>query len=128
MNDQYLLFYDSVGTLLSKGDGTSPLTTVFLNASTNEVSGAMKVTAKFLAGYKSLGDTLLSISGASAGKWTICATADGTFGSSLTISTIIDETTGVDFYVKAQATSDESPVLDTSVDFAVVAKAQPAAA
>lgn len=114
----YIHVYDSSSTLLSEGTGLAPLTIGPLNASTNEVSAATKLTIKTDAAYTTTGNTTISFAGTSAGKWTICATSNGTFSSSLTISSAITNT-GTDFYVKAQATSDENPINDTTVDISI---------
>lgn len=116
----YIHVKDSLGNVISEGTGSAPLTIGPLNASTNEVSAATKLTVYTDASYKTTGNTVINFTGASAAKWSICATSGGTYDTSLTIATEITST-GTDFYVKAKATSDESPANDTSVDIAVAA-------
>lgn len=119
----YINLYNAANALLSQGDGSSPLSIGPLNASINEQSTATKVTIKTDAGFKTFGDTVVSFVGASAGKWVVSATSGGTYAATLTIAAEILPA-GTDIYVKATATSDETPVNDTSVDIQVVTKIQ----
>lgn len=117
--------YDGA-TLISEGDGSAPLVVGPLNATNNEVSAPKAVTIKCDTGYKTYGDVLLSFNGTTGGKWSICATSNGTYGATLTISSTIDATTGVTVYVKAQATSDETPVNDATANIHIEATIQAA--
>lgn len=113
MDDVYMHIYNGA-TQISEGDLTTPIT-IWVNASNNEESTPIKLTAKTKPTYVSLGNTILSFTGTTASKWSMCLTQEGTYAPTLTISSVIDATTGVDFYVKAQATSDEIPYNDRSV-------------
>lgn len=119
----YIHLYNQDGTLLSNGDGSSPLLIGPLNASINEQSAATKVTIKTEAGFKTFGNTEVSFVGQTSSKWVVSKTADGVYAASLTILDEINSA-GLDFYVKASASSDEVPVNDTSVDIQIVTKIQ----
>lgn len=105
-------------TIISEGDGSSPLVVGPLNASNNEESAPIALTIKCDAGYQTYGNTEVSFVGTTASKWSLCATQDGAYAATLTITDII-EAAGKVIYVKAKATSDESPVNDVSVDINV---------
>jgi hypothetical protein len=119
----YIHLYDSSANLISEGTGLAPLVVGPLNASNNEISAPIKLTAKCDSGYKTFGNTIISFVGTNASKWTVCATSGGTYASTLTVASLIDSV-GTDLYVKAAATSDENPVNDTSVDVQVQATIQ----
>ena len=61
--------------------------------------------------------------GTTAGYWSFCATSDGTFTSTLTLSEVIGATNKC-FYAKASSSSTESPSIDTSVSVQVIAKVE----
>ena len=107
-------------TQLSEGTELTPLIVGPLNATNNEISAAQALTVKAETGYTTYGDTVISFQGTSAAKWTVCATEAGTYAATLTITEAITET-GKTIYVKAAATSDETPVNDTSVDIKIAA-------
>lgn len=121
----YIHVKDASSNTLSEGTGLAPLMVGPLNASINESSAAIQLTVYCDAGFKTYGDTVISFSGTSAAKWTICSTADGTYGSSLTISSEI-AAAGTAFYVKAVTTDDETPANDTSTKIAISATIQAA--
>ena len=108
------------GELISNGDLSNPLVVGPLNASDNEVSNPIAVQVKTDAGYVTRGNVVISFEGESASKWQICATEDGSYGSTLTISEVVTEA-GRTFYVKAKATSDEMPVNDKTGKIKTVA-------
>lgn len=115
----YIHAYLSDGTTqISEGTGLAPLVIGPLNASNNEQSVATEVILKCQTGFETTGDTTVSFTGTTAGKWTVCATAGGSYASSLTISSVIT-TAGKSIFVKAAATSDESPANDASVDISI---------
>jgi hypothetical protein len=116
----YIHVKDSLANILSEGTGLAPLTVGPLNASTNEESAAIQLTVYTDAGFKTYGNTTISFVGASASKWSVCATAGGTYAPTLTIATEI-LAAGTAFYVKAKATSDENPSNDVAVDISVAA-------
>lgn len=105
-------------TLISQGDGSAPLNVGPLNASTEEQSAAIPVKLQCEAGYKTVGNTVVSFEGTSNAKWTVCDTELGVYQSTLTLSSEINAV-GTTIYVKAKATSDEAPSNDTSVDIKV---------
>ena len=105
-------------TLISNGDGSSPITFGPLNATNNEESTPVAVTLKTTTGYKTVGNTTVGLVSDTGAKFSLCATSDGTYASTLTISSEINES-GTTFYVKAKATADENPSNDTSVDVSV---------
>lgn len=105
---------------LSDGDLSNPLVVGPLNASENEVSSPIELKVKTDAGYVTRGNTVISFEGSTAAKWQICDTQNGSYASSLTISEAVNST-GKTFYVKAKATSDESPVNDKTVKIKTVA-------
>jgi hypothetical protein len=103
------------GQKISEGDGTNPLVIGPLNASENEVSEPKALQIKCEPGFKTYGDTTVSFEGPTADKWMICETEHGSYTSSLTISTEVDEN-GKTVYVKGKATDTESPANDVTVD------------
>lgn len=107
------------GTAISQDNAeTSPLT-VTLDANTNE-SKIIAIGIRTDEGYKTNGDTVITFTGTTAAKWSICATANGTFADSLIISESITSTNKI-FYVKVDSSSDETPSNDISVNIHVVA-------
>lgn len=116
----YIKVYDSLNNQISEGTGLAPLSIGPLNATLNEVSAAIPVTIKADAGYTTFGNTVVSFVGTSAAKFTVCATEAGTYEATLTIATPITAT-GTTVYIKASASSDESPQNDTSVDIKIEA-------
>lgn len=117
MANQYINMYHN-GEVISQGDGSNPLTVGPLNATENEVSAPIAVEIKCEAGFATTGNTVLSFTGSTAAKWSICATANGTYESTLTIADSITAV-GKTVYVKAKATSDEAPSNDVAVDIAL---------
>ena len=107
------------GTQVSEGDSTSPISCV-LNASNNEISSNIKLALRCETGYLTVGDLIITPTGDSASKWAL--SLDGitfeAYGDPLTITSVIDATNTI-FYVKARATSDETPVNDVSTDLIV---------
>lgn len=102
------------GVQLSEGTGLTPLS-LTLNATNNEESAAQALVAKTETGYTTSGNTTIEFTGATADKWSVCDTADGTYGPTLEIATPITED-GTTFYVKAKATDGETPKNDDTVD------------
>lgn len=116
----YIHAFDSNNVQISEGTGLAPLVVGPLNASLGEVSAAIAVTIKTDAGFSTYGSTTVSFVGTTAAKWTICDTAAGTYGSTLTIPTLITET-GTVIYVKAATSEEEAPANDSSVDLKIEA-------
>jgi len=116
----YIHLFDGA-TQISEGTGLAPVTFGPLNASENEVSAAKALTIKTEANYVTYGSTVVEFTGgATASKFSVCATADGTYGPTLTITDPITEA-GTTIYIRCQATDDESPVNDTTVDIKISA-------
>lgn len=115
------------GTLVSEaGAQTSPIEIGQLNATNNEVSTDQKLAIRCDTGYTTSGDTTITPTGTTAAKWALApdnagaAGTYGAYGAALTISSAIDATNTI-FWVKAKATSDESPSNDVSVSLQVSA-------
>ena len=107
------------GTLVSlDGVGTSPVS--FTLDATQSESGKQAVALRCESGYTTSGDTTIEASGTNAARWSFCATENGAYASTLTISTAIGATNTV-FWVQATSTSSESPGTDTSVTIDVTA-------
>lgn len=115
----YLHVYKD-GTQISEGTGTAPLTIGPLNATANETSAAQEIVIKAETGYTTSGNTTVSFEGTNAAKWSVCETAEGTFDSTLTISTPITSV-GTSIFIKATSSSDETPSNDESVDIKIAA-------
>jgi len=112
------------GTLVSlDGVGTSPIS--FTLDATIDESAKQAVALRCESGYTTSGDTTVEASGTNASKWSFCATENGTYTSTLTISSAIGTTNTV-FYVKASSVNTESPGTDTSVTVDVTAVIVPA--
>ena len=120
MANQYISLYmnnptagGTDGTAVSlDGSETAPLS-VTLDAAANEAK-TIKCAVRCGSGYKTSGDTTLSVEGESAAKWSAGDTENGAFSSPFTIPDSVGATNRV-FYVKAQSSSDETPRKDTSV-------------
>lgn len=115
----YLHVYKD-GVQISEGTGSAPLTVGPLNASQNETSAAQEVVIKTETGYTTYGNTTVCFEGTNAAKWSVCATAGGTYSTTLTISTPITNA-GISIFIKATSSSDEVPVNDESVDIKIAA-------
>lgn len=109
------------GTLVSEGDGSSPVT-VTLNATNNEESSAITLALRCESGYQTVGNTTITPTGTTASKWALSSNGISwsDYGSALIISTTIGATNTL-IYTKAKASSDETPMNDTSVDFQIQA-------
>ncbi|AZV56080.1 hypothetical protein [Clostridium sp. AWRP] len=112
------------GTQVSEGTETAPIIVGPLNATNNEESSAIKLAIRCDAGYNSSGNAVITPTGTTADKWALApdnagvAGSFGTYGSALTISSVIG-TTNTLFWVKAKASNTETPANDTSVDLVV---------
>lgn len=93
------------------GDQTSPLS-VILDALSAE-SKVIPIGIRTTNGYTVDGDVTITLDGTSKAKWGLCATEKGTFSDTLTLTGVTS--TNTIFYVKAAATTDETPTNDTSV-------------
>lgn len=110
------------GNAVSEGGaGTNPVA-VSLDGSISE-NTTVKLALRCDSGYQTRGNTTITAIGTTTGYWSFCATADGTFASTLTISDTIGATNKC-FYVKASSSTTETPVIDTSVSIQVVAKVE----
>ena len=112
------------GTLVSEGDGSSPITLGPLNATSNEESSALKLGIRCETGYVTAADVVITPTGTTAAKWALAPDNGGTpgtfgaYGAALTITSVINATNTI-FWAKAKATSGETPANDTSVDLVV---------
>ena len=127
--NEYINFYkdnptagETDGTAISLDDaGNAPLSVV-LDASKGETK-ILKCAIRCREGYRTEGETTLSFTGATAGKWSLAAdrnyadakTAEvASFSGTLTIAESIGAANTV-FWVKACASTDEKPGIDASV-------------
>lgn len=111
------------GTAVSEDNSGSQAVSFTLNATNNEIGAAMKLALRCDAGYQTQSgqNTVVSFIGGTNSKWEVAddnAGSPGTWSSSLTISAQIGATNKI-IWVRARATSDETPVNDTSVDIKV---------
>ena len=109
------------GTIVStNSDQTSPIA-VILDATQSETK-YIKCAIRTEAGYKTVGNTVITLNGTNAAKWGIAidknytdSSASGaTYGNSITISTELANTNTI-FWLKAMSSSDEKPAHDQSV-------------
>ena len=110
------------GNLVSTGGAQTNPVAFTLDASQSE-SATAKLALRCESGYHTTGNTVISFTGTSAGYWTVCDTENGTYASTLTISTSID-TTNTIFWVKASSATTETPSVDTFVTLQVVTKVE----
>ncbi|BAF60385.1 hypothetical protein PTH_2204 [Pelotomaculum thermopropionicum SI] len=114
------------GTQVSENTGAAPIS-VTLNATNNEESAAIKLALRCDTGYQTNGDVTIALVGTTAAKWALApdnAGSPGTFGAYgayLTLTNPVIGATNKLFWAKAKATSDETPVNDTTVDLQVTA-------
>lgn len=108
------------GTLVSTGGAQTNPIAVTLDATQSETA-IVKLALRCENGYHTQGNTVISFSGVSAGYWTACDTENGTYASTLTITSSIDSTNTI-FYVKAASSTSEAPNLDTAVSIQVITK------
>jgi len=116
---QTATFWRADASEITVGD---PLVVGPLNADEDEVSAWTKVTAKLPTGFVSSGNVTIDASGTSDAKWQLSPAADGTgaaaYGASLQFTApAFDDNPGLDFWVRAKATSGETAANDTSVTF-----------
>ncbi len=126
MANQYINLYmnnptagGTDGTAVSlDGSQAAPLTFT-LDATSGEAK-TMKCAVRCESGYTASGDVTISFSGTNAAKWGVCATENGTFAGSLTLSGGVGNTNRL-LYIRAQATPDEQPQRDESVSVTLAA-------
>lgn len=98
------------GTLMSLGDdGSNPLS-ITVNASNGE-RVVTKVAIRCESGFQTDGDTVIWIRGTNYDKWSLSLTEDGTYGSTLRITDIIQSGNYI-FYLAGVATQGELPDID----------------
>lgn len=115
------------GTEVSEGTGSAPIS-VTLNATTNEVSGNIKLGLRCDAGFRTVGNTTVTPTGTTASSWSLALDAGagtapstfGAYGASITVSTVIVATNTI-IWARARAISSETPQNDVSVDLVVSA-------
>ena len=106
------------GIAVSTGDNSAPLTFT-LDAALNEVASDT-VALRCETGFKTASDTSVTIMSDTANHWAL--SLDGTnWSSSITIASSIS-TVNSNFYVKAGATSSETPKNDYGVKIRVQTK------
>ena len=112
---------DTDGTAVSTGgEFTAPIV-VDLNASASEVK-KVKLAVRCETGYETSADVVISVvaadanstAGATTDKWGLSLTENGTFASTLTITSTVDDSNTV-FWAQVSSANGEEPVLDTSV-------------
>jgi hypothetical protein len=101
------------GNVVSQNGAQTNPVSVTLDASISQ-SETVKLALRCDSGYQTVGNTTIAASGTTASKWSFCLTENGTYTSTLTISTTIG-TTNTIFYAKADSASSETPTTDTSV-------------
>lgn len=107
------------GTEISyEGALTNPISFT-LDAATAE-SKTQAIAIRCDSGFSTSGNTVVSFTGTNADKWSVSATENGTYASTLTIMTAIGATNTV-IYVKADSAATETPTNDTSVKISVAA-------
>ena len=112
------------GTLVSEGDGSSPIIIGPLNAVNNEESAALKLAIRCESGYVTGATTSITPTGTTATKWALApdnsgsAGTFGAYGAALTLASGITATNTI-FWAKAKAVSTENPANDTTVDLVV---------
>ena len=106
------------------GDQLSPLSVVLDSASAE--SKVVPIGIRTTNDDTVDGNVTISLEGTNKAKWGLCATKDGTFSDTLTLSGVTSKNTI--FYVKISATSDELPQNDTSVKIKATAAIQAATA
>ena len=115
------LFFTSGGVQVSAAPNTTNAVAFTLRADQNEVGTPIGVTAKADSGYTIATGCTITPTGTSAVKWALAPDSGGSpgtfgsYGAALTLSGTMDNATGIPFWVKAKATSDETPANDTSV-------------
>ena len=110
------------GNAVSTGGAQTNPVGVVLDASQSE-EAVVTLALRCQSGYQTKGNTVISFTGTNAGYWSICDTENGTFASTLTISSVIG-TTNTLFYVKASSSPQETPSVDTSVSIQVTTKVE----
>lgn len=122
---QYLIFGilnegDGSGILISENTEIEPLTIFNLNASIAEVSEPYLIAIRTEIGYRTVGNTEITFSGANANKWQISTDGItyGEWGEGITIADVILSYNKL-LYIKAKATADEGPSNDISVNINV---------
>ena len=115
------LFFTSGGVQVSAAPATTNPVTFTLRADQNEVGTPVGITAKADSGYTVATGCTITPTGTSAAKWALAPDSGGSagtfeaYGAALTLSGTMDNATGIPFWVKAKATSDETPANDTTV-------------
>ena len=119
------------GVAVSEGGAQTNPIPFTLNATTSQVGTALKLAIRTDATYQTTSgvNTVISLTGTTAAKWALAPDSSGSpgtfgsYGASLTISTQIAPT-NTNFWVKAQATTGETPQNDVSVSLQVVAQVE----
>lgn len=108
------------GTAVSDdGSFTAPVS-VTLDASQNQQE-IVKLAVRCEDGYCTDGNTTIEVINDTANHWSLCGTQNGTFSSSITISSTISSV-NVIFYAKAVSSSSESPGIYNTPKFQTTTK------
>lgn len=114
------------GTMVSEGDNSNPIETEALNATIAQEGKAIKVALRCDEGYKTTGNTVITPTGGTMDKWALALDNEGSsgefgeYGASLILKDEIKDTNKI-FWIKAKATTDELPKIDTSVKLTIQA-------
>lgn len=118
------MFKASDDSQVSESGTTTNAVTFTLRADQNEEGTAQELYVKADDGYV-VDDVTITPTGTKAAKWALApdnAGSPGTYGAygaALDLGDGCNDTTGKTFWVKAKATSDETPSNDTSVTLVV---------
>ena len=109
---------------------SSVITTANLRADQNEVGADIKLAVRCVTSFKTISSgghhAVLSLAGANAAKWALAPDSSGSagtygaYGADLNIDTEVGATNKL-FWIKAKATSDESPQNDITVTLVITA-------
>lgn len=117
----------SGGQVEPEGNGVGNPVEFTLRADLDEVGSWIGLTVKADDGYV-IDTVVVTPTGDTAAKWQLCpddgygAPDEGSaedYGDPLTLGDGVNDTEGIDFWVRAKATNDETPVNDVSVTLVV---------
>jgi len=120
----YIKLFFKVGDVqVSAAPTTTNAVTFTLRADNNEIGSPVGLYAKADTGY-SVATTVITPTGTTAAKWALAPDAAGSpgsfgaYGAALSLGTVTNSP-NVQFWAKAKATSDETPVNDVTVTLEV---------
>ena len=118
------LYKASNDSEVSSAPTTTNAVTFTLRADQAEEGTAQELYVKADNGYV-VDDVTVTPTGAKAAKWALAPDSGGSpgtygaYGAALDLGDGCNDTTGISFWVKAKATSDETPINDVSVTLVV---------